>query len=242
MSAISELSEFKEAAIAHAVAECPKESCGLVVVRRGHAMYVPSTNIALDPVNHFEIDPITFIKAEDLGEIIGVVHSHPFQPPEPSLADREACERSGLAWWIVNPTTQMWSFMEPTGWESPLFGRPYSHGVFDCFSFIRDYYSRIYQIEINDYPREEEWWTKGQNLYLDFYHSEGFAQISLSEAKPGDAFLLAIDSKVPNHGAIYIGGNEIAHHLYRRISSRDVLGKFYRDRIAMTLRHRSLNQ
>ncbi len=239
-SPITLLTEFKQAAMVHAKQVVPQESCGFVVIRNGKDIYVPSENIALDPENHFEISPEANLKADSLGEIVGVVHSHPFQRPEPSIHDRAACEKSQLVWWILNPTTEEWSVIEPCGEKIPLFGRPYSHGVLDCYSFAIDYYKEVYDIVLNDYPREEEWWLKGQNLYTQYFEQEGFVSIPFKDAKPGDAFLLTINSTVANHGAVYVGGNEIAHHLYGRISSRDVLNKFYRDRIVLTVRHRSM--
>lgn len=236
---MEDLTNFKPNALQHALLENPRESCGLVVVRKGRDIYVPAKNIAGDPYNTFEIDPGDYLRAESFGEIIGVVHSHPFQAPVPSLHDIASCEKTGLIWWIVNPQTEQWSMTEPTGRVIPLFGRPFSHGVLDCYSFIRDYYREIYNLQLDDYARDEVWWQKGQNLYLDHYREQGFKEVPLSEAQPGDLFLMCIDSQVPNHGVIYIGGNEIVHHLYNRISSRDVLGKYYRDRIHSVIRHES---
>lgn len=238
--AVRDLQAFREAALRHAKQVIPEESCGLVVIRNGKDIYVAANNIALDRRNNFEIDPVSYVKAASIGEIAGVVHSHPFQRPDPSEADKAACEQSQLPWWIVNPSTEEWGYLEPAGVPVPLFGRPYSHGILDCFSFVRDYYREVYGIIISDYYREEEWWAKGQTLYLDYFQQEGFVEIPFSDTKEGDAFLLAIDSDTPNHGAIYVGNNQIAHHLYKRISSRDIYGKFYRDRTVKVVRHRSM--
>ena len=48
--------------------------------------------------------------------------------------------------------------------------------------------------------------------------------------------LMTIGANVPNHGAVYVGDNIIEHHLYGRLSSREVYGQFYRERTTHVLR------
>ena len=75
---------------AHAQAESPNESCGLLVVREGVAdRYLRGRNRAASPYRfELEIDPETWF-LEDEGYQLAVVHSHLSAPARPSRTDVE---------------------------------------------------------------------------------------------------------------------------------------------------------
>jgi len=123
----------------HAQAEAPREACGLVVVVKGRSIYWPCRNTALG-ADQFSIDPGDYACAEDTGEIVAVVHSHPDATPDPSEADLVGCEASGLEWHIVGLPALVWRSIRPSGYRAPLVGRQFVHGVLDCYAIIRDWY------------------------------------------------------------------------------------------------------
>ena len=75
---------------AHARAELPNESCGLLVLRDGVAeRYEPGRNAAASPYRfELEVDPELWF-LEDDGYDLAVVHSHISAPPRPSRTDVE---------------------------------------------------------------------------------------------------------------------------------------------------------
>ena len=232
-------SSVAEQILAHAVETSPKECCGLVAIVKGRRKYFRCKNLADTPDEHFVLDPADYAAVEDKGEIVGIVHSHPFTNHNPSPADRVACEQSGLPWHIVNPTTGNWGYCEPEGFELPYVGREFSHGVVDCYSLVRDWYKRELGIQLGDYFRRDQWWDKGENLYLENFEKEGFAEIPIMEVKRGDLLLMQLASSVPNHAAIYLGDQVVLHHVQGRLSSKDVYGGYYLKNTACALRHES---
>ena len=225
--------------MAHAKEESPKECCGLVAVVKGKRRYFPCKNLADTPDEHFVLDPVDYAAVEDKGEIVAVIHSHPTTNHNPSPADRVACEQSGMPWHIVNPNTENWGYCEPEGFELPYVGREFSHGVVDCYSLCRDWYKREFGLELRNYPRRDKWWEHGENLYLENFEKEGFRQIPLADVERGDALLMQLVSPVPNHAAIYLGEQQVLHHVQGRLSSRDVFGGYYLKNVACALRHES---
>lgn len=222
--------------LVHSTHDFPREACGLIVTSHGRDAYVPCKNLA-QTNEHFVIDPADYAAAEDKGEITAIVHSHPTTAPSPSQADLIGIEKSGIPWIIVNPLSGAHTITKPSGYVAPLIGREFSHGIVDCLTLIQDYYASI-GIILPHSEREDEWWLKGQNLYLDLYESWGFTAVT--EPQKHDVVLIKMGSPVPNHGAIYLGENIILHHVMRRLSCREVFGGYWQRHATHYLRHKDL--
>lgn len=100
--------DCKSEAEAHALAEFPREACGLVV----DGKYWPCRNVAADPCADFVLDPRDYLAAALSGTIEAVIHSHPEDTP-PSPADLSACQQSKLRWYIYQPGTGQWLTINP---------------------------------------------------------------------------------------------------------------------------------
>jgi proteasome lid subunit RPN8/RPN11 len=232
-----DLTPILDAVRGHAAREAPREACGLAVVVNGRLRYMPCRNIAGEA--EFAIHPEDQAMAEDRGEVVAVCHSHPYLPPDPSEADRVMCEQTGLPWLIVNHPTGAHRVITPSGYRAPLIGRPFVHGVLDCYTLVRDYYREACGIELPDYPREDDWWLKGGNLYLDNFEHAGFVAVQ-DGPRAHDVVLMQVAAPVPNHAGVIDADGHLIHHCHGRLSSRDVYGGYWRHVTTHVLRHRRL--
>ena len=213
---------WKDAALKHAKEQDPKESVGVLIVIKGKEQYYPCNNLSTYSQQCIILDPEDYVKADALGEITAIVHSHPVTPPSPSQADKVSCEQSGLKWDIVNPKTETWGYCEPTGYKPPLIGRQWVWGVTDCWSLVRDYYKEQHNIQLLDYQRP----TTPQDfldnpLFEQYAERTGFVELNKDEKlQKGDVLLMSILHPTLNHVAIFLG-DEILHHLADRLSTRE---------------------
>lgn len=246
-----------EASQKHAEEEFPKESVGLVINNK----YVPMKNIHSDPENHFKLHKSSVAAAAKEGEIQAVIHSHNItfdndtktsvHPPHPSFDDMECQIAWGIPFGIqlVNNLGAgniiWWGDGVP---RMPYEGRVYLHGVNDCYSILKDYYNQELKIKLPEFARHDYWWERkdsegNNNLYLSNAIEQGFVQVKLSEIKPNDVILCTIRSEVPNHALIYLGGDEVLHHLTLNASRKESAARFLDPDLTLfhsVWRHKSL--
>ena len=235
----------------HAEEQYPRESCGLIYTPHfaedcSNLSYYPCRNLATSD-EHFFLHPEDFADCEDKGKIKQVVHSHPNYPPKPSQADLVECEKSELPWVIIGWPSKTYRQITPTGYEAPLVGRQFKFGTLDCYSVVRDYYSRTCGIELEDYIREDGFWERGEDLYEANFRKEGFEEVPFTELKKHDLILMAVKSRVINHAAVFIGYRNfngrtevpvMLHHLQDRLSEEVVYGGFWHKNMRKVIRHK----
>jgi len=238
---------------AHAEEQYPRECCGLIITEGKAHRYVPCDNTAADPGEEFRISPEQYAQAEDQGQVIGIVHSHPDATSRPSPRDLAMCEATGLPWHILSWPEGDLRSITPTG-HTPLLDRPFVHGAWDCWQACADWYEREWGLKFQAYAREDGWWEDagGPSLYEQAYEAAGFYQVD--EPQRGDMIVMAVGRTAhPNHAGIYLGGDPqlpgeraevfgpgpfMLHHLLGRPSEIIVYGGPWLDRARLVLRHR----
>ena len=107
----------------------PGEACGLLLgFRRGNeieiAALASARNLAVDPTQSFELDPLDAMAAEDAARgvglaVVGVWHSHPRGPLDPSAADLAG---RGEAWLTLIVVPQPKSGIQLSCWRNTSAG------------------------------------------------------------------------------------------------------------------------
>lgn len=217
------------AARAHARAEWPKESCGLIV----NGSYLPCVNRAADPTKDFFISSDAWVAAAASGTITAVIHSHPDGTLYPTADDMRGQRDTAVPWIIIPLNEDM--ILDITAWGdglpvAPLTGRPFIHGIYDCYSLVRDYYITEHALTLPDVPRDDGWWATGEDLYMANLTKAGFYQIDRTEIQAGDAFLMRYGDRTGNpksrinHAGVFWSTDQILHHKPTRLSMREPAG------------------
>ncbi|QIM63138.1 phage tail protein [Pasteurellaceae bacterium Orientalotternb1] len=221
--------ELKQEIIEYCKTAEPNEACGFVVLgyQNSEPQFLPSENVAGDPEHFFEIAPDDFIRAEQQGEIVAVVHSHPHSATSRgemrlSIADRQMQDLLQFDFWLVcDGELQNFPVIRP------LVGREFVHGQTDCYSTFRDFYY-LAGADLPDFERTDEWWANGGDLYLQNMACHGFKRLDPDEIlQVGDVILMQVGADVPNHAAVYLGEQMVLHHSPKRLSKRDLYDGYW---------------
>ena len=231
-------------AIAHANAEAPRESVGVVM----EGAYWALENRHETPEQAFRAQ---FPQPD---AIEAVIHSHPSSPAVPSAADMRGQLATGVPWAIVQPGEPgqlgcLWGLPRPALFDAggDLVPRAFCHGAADCYSLIVDWYAEARGIVLPEVARDADWWDAGGDLYRDGFAAAGFELVATDVdgfgrvAQPGDVYLLPLvpGLAVPTHGGVYLGDGLCLEHLPGRLAARRPIGPKLR-RITHWLRHREL--
>lgn len=187
-----------------------------------------------DPANHFKVSRADMIRAMTEG-LLAVVHSHPDRPDVPSSADMSGQINTAVPWGILTSTADGVGRIRWWGGDrAPLLGRPFVHGISDCYALIRDYHFLEMDIDLMEFPRDWEWWNNGEDLFMDGFDKAGFVRVAPNEVQPGDMWLARIRSPVINHGGIFLGGGLMIHQIgnpgnpvdHSRLSAREPISRY----------------
>ena len=233
------IAELKPEMMLHAKKHEGEEACGLIAGGK----FWPCENIHSSPSENFAIDARAYAKLEPLG-IEAIFHSHPGFNDQFSKHDIASCKQTNLPWFLYCNGTNSWQEMDPTG-ASPYLGRPWIYGVYDCYGLCRDYYSREFNIALDDFDRgsEFEWESSEWCMFEKNFAGQGFVEVeSKKNIIKGDILLMQLQSSFPNHvGFIHSPSENIFYqHLLGRLSEANIYGGYWQKNTVKLLRHREM--
>lgn len=220
---------LEEELIAYAASQYG-EACGLIL--NGDTLF-RCANTHATPINSFRISDDDWLAAEEAGGITAVFHSHVAFAPYLSPADRVNQIATGLPWWLACED-KVYKF-RPVPW---LLGRKFEHGIFDCYTIFRDAY-HLMGIDLPDFERKNQWWMRGENLYLKNMRNNGFYEICMEDAQPGDVILRQpFYGADPCHSMILLEDNYVLHHDHAgHLSRREPMRPAYMKQLHSVWRH-----
>lgn len=228
---------LKAEVIALARATPEVEICGLFYLRDG-AHILPCRNMAADPTHDFAIDPQDYIRAHQLGPILGVYHSHPTSASF-SEHDLAAAEHYALPLYLYSLPDGQWSEFIPSSYVRPLEGAAFQWGFSDCYGSLRAYCRQNCGVYLSDYDRDETFTDTGGHVIMERFEHEGFVRMSgIGEVRKDDA--LVFESRaLPHHVGIFVGSSRFFHHPLNALSHIDPLDGGWLKRLKCVLRHKS---
>lgn len=230
-----------------ALEEIPKECCGLIYLAGESTGIVLAKNVDPDPVNFFTISPEDYLKASLKGKIVGYYHSH---IKDPAFSDFDLLMAEKLKLIAIMYCLKDDKFYEynPVGHELPFIGRQYIIGSIDCFSLVKDYYEKTYNIllpeldtkyRLIEHKPEHPDNNRCHNILPKYFEQNSF--IEVETAKEGDVILMNTPNILsPVHCAIYKESNQILHHPFGKKSNISLFKDIHKKYTTHIFRHKLL--
>ena len=241
----------KETIKQHALADLPKECCGLIlkngnVVETKNSSYFPEQTFAIN----FEDLPSDIT----LDDISLFYHSHPEGGAKSSI-DIYFSHKTNLPSAIYDVKNDSFSYYNPKGhYELPLIGRDFLANEIDCITLVKDFYKRnlnieiedikhpIREIEPDDWQNHPEFWKynrKDNTAFVELYKERGFFE--RKDLKKYDIILSDNGLiKALSHIGVYLGDNKVMHHPYPTKSIIVDLSYFEKSSRVLYMRHSSM--
>ncbi len=126
-----------------------------------------------------------------------------------------------------------------------LIGRPYKGGEDDCYGLCRQYYKRVFGLELENWARPEEWWVHPElSLVDDLFQVDGWENVGTNfrNLKQGDGLIFSLIQGRANHVGVYVGNGMFIHHVFRRMSCEESFAQKWQSRCLMVVRHAKVTE
>lgn len=122
-----------------------------------------------------------------------------------------------------------------------LEGRRFTEiGDRDCYALVQDFYKDNFDMKLTNYARPADWSSAKTDLIRNLYEREGFQMITnwtVKDIRPADVVAMMISEPNPNHLGVYLGNDQLLHHLYRKLSRKEQYSGVLHGFTSFILRH-----
>jgi len=224
----------KKAIKEHALRDAPNEACGFIYINDKSILAFPCKNISAEPTEEFEIEQDDYFECLRNGQIVGVYHSSAGSAF--SEADIFHANEWPLPLYLYSLNEDCFKSYIPKNYAVDYLGRPFIWGQYDCYSIVRDYYRREFNVYLKDYDCDETF-ENGRRLdIVENFENEGFVKFEdFSNIKSGDVLLFKCGNEY--HVGIYVDGNKFLHQPLRSQSRIEAIDGYWAKNLIGVLKH-----
>lgn len=105
--------------------------------------------------------------------------------------------------------------------SAPYEGRPFLHGIFDCYTLIHDWMRREKGVILpTNVARQHGWWNNGgQSPYMQWFSKFGYKPVPMADTV-GDVVIFSFGKLNAVHAGVLVAEDELLHHLSGSLSCR----------------------
>lgn len=208
------------------------EICGLIV----NGNVFACKNISFKPTQHFEIAPEDYLQASLKGQINAVYHSHVTDNDTFSDYDKLNLYNHSLRGVLYNTKKNVFRYFLPEQYHNKYIGRQFKLGTNDCFGLVKNYYLNELNIQINNFPRNEDWYKLNPEIINQNFKSQGFDKVESMQKNDIIVFDL-LQNGNPCHFGISLGNDTFLQHARNKLSTIDLLTSVWKKKIGYILRY-----
>ena len=229
----------------HALQSSNEEVCGFVVCDKfGVVDCIPVKNSYEHPSEGFFIHAKDFLDAKKKYEVLAVYHSHPDVGPEPSRMDIITSECANLPFYIYSLLEDSFFLYIPKGFQKELMGRNFVEDIFNCATFVKNYFEQNLGIEWkydgNFFELDKT--PKANANILNAIIRSGFKEVDKEDIQKHDLMIFkGYDDDKFFHLGVYIGDGEFVHHEENKLSCTELYDEKYQRLVYKLFRYKEQN-
>jgi proteasome lid subunit RPN8/RPN11 len=199
--------------IKHAEREFPNECCGIVV----DGQYQSFHNDSTEPEDTFVINNKKFYDYYLNKQIQYLVHSHNNKDHASSI-DQIKADDLELPSIIINIRDGKFAELFYLRVSTPLVGRPFRFGCWDCLQLVYDFYKEKYKVKLPNPPRDIVFLDNNHKFFEEYLEElTQFEVVEIDDLQEDDILFYIADGRVI-HVGIYLSEEKCLHHWFNRKS------------------------
>lgn len=120
---------------------------------------------------------------------------------------------------------------------SNLVGLPYIAGRQDCYGLMRRYYDQVWDIQLPNFARPNQFWNDPSLDLYSLYSDYGFEPVFDARWEIGDTLLMPLRTQIATHAAMIVEDNKVLHHLPGKLSTIEPLRPRWGNLATTVIRH-----